>query len=142
MSRLADAAARRAGGCLCGQVRYTAPAQPLNTAVCHCRDCQKQAGRALSILAVFPRGEVRFEGTIACFHGTGTSGKTVLRHFCGQCGSPIYSDSDAMAERGIIAIKAGTLDEVTDLQPTAHYWASSRQAWLPLPGDGLIKSRE
>ena len=49
---------------------------------------------------------------------------------------------DAMAERGIIAIKAGTLDEVTDLQPTVHYWASSRQAWLPLPGDGLIKSRE
>ena len=133
---------RRTGACLCGQVRYSAPAQPLNTAVCHCRDCQKQAGSALSILAVFPRDEVRFEGLIACFHGTGTSGKTVLRHFCGQCGSPIYSDSEAMAERGIIAIKAGTLDEVTDLQPTVQYWVSSRQAWLPLPDGGVFKNRE
>ena len=96
----------------------------------------------MSILAVFPRDEVRFDGAISCFHGTGTSGKPVLRHFCGHCGSPIYSDSDAMAERGIIAIKAGTLDEVTDLQPTVHYWTSSRQEWLPLPDGSVIKSRE
>ena len=142
MTDTISAAARRTGGCLCGQVRYSAPAEPLKTAVCHCRDCQKQAGSALSILAVFPRGEVRFEGRISCFHGQGSSGKAVLRHFCVDCGSPIYSDSDAMAERGIIAIKAGTLDEVTDLQPTVHYWASSRQAWLPLPDGGVIKSRE
>ena len=47
-----------------------------------------------------------------------------------------------MAERGIIAIKAGTLDEVTDLQPTVQYWVSSRQAWLPLPDGGVFKNRE
>ncbi len=142
MSDTIDAAARRAGGCLCGQVRYSAPAEPLNTAVCHCRDCQKQAGSALSILAVFPRDAVQFEGTISCYRGQGSSGKAVLRHFCGQCGSPIYSDSDAMAERGIIAIKAGTLDEVSDLQPTVQYWASSRQTWLPLPDGRSVKNRE
>ena len=95
---------RRSGGCLCGQVRYTAPAQPLATAVCYCRDCQKQAGSALSILAVFPRDAVQFDGAISCYHGQGTSGNVVLRNFCGQCGSPIYSDSDVMAERGGIAI--------------------------------------
>ena len=133
---------RRSGGCLCGQVRYTAPAQPLATAVCYCRDCQKQAGSALSILAVFPRDAVQFDGAISCYHGQGTSGNVVLRNFCGQCGSPIYSDSDVMAERGIIAIKAGTLDDVSDLHPTVQYWTDSRQTWLPLAEGGVIKSRE
>jgi hypothetical protein len=133
---------RRSGGCLCGQVRYTTPAEPLTTAVCHCRDCQKQAGSALSILAVFPREAVHFEGKISCFNGIGTSGRAVLRHFCGQCGSPIYSDSEAMAERGILAIKAGTLDEVADLRPSVQYWTSSRQEWLPLPEGCAIKSHK
>lgn len=27
----------REGGCLCGQVRYKVPAQPVNTIVCHCK---------------------------------------------------------------------------------------------------------
>lgn len=132
----------RSGGCLCGQVRYTAPARPLTTAVCHCRDCQKQAGSALSVLAVFPRDAVKFEGTISCYEGQGTSGAAVLRNFCGQCGSPIFSDSETMAQRGIIAIKAGTLDEVSDLEPSVHYWTSSRQSWVDLPEGVNLKERE
>ncbi len=142
MTDTADGAPRRTGSCLCGQVRYSVPAEPLTTAVCHCRDCQKQAGSALSVLAVFPRDAVQFEGVLSCFRGQGSSGKAVLRHFCGQCGSPIYSDSDTMAERGILAIKAGTLDDVGDLQPAVHYWASSRQTWLPLPDGGTVKNQE
>ena len=38
------------GGCLCGQVRYTANAEPAFTGVCHCKNCQKQAGSAFSIV--------------------------------------------------------------------------------------------
>jgi hypothetical protein len=34
------------GGCLCGKVRYSATADPAIVAVCHCRNCQKQAGTA------------------------------------------------------------------------------------------------
>ena len=32
------------GGCLCGQVRYTANADPAFTGVCHCTTCQKESG--------------------------------------------------------------------------------------------------
>lgn len=142
MDELCASNDRRSGGCLCGQVRYTAPSLPLTTAVCHCRDCQKQAGSALSILAVFPRATVLFTGEISCFHGRGSSGKAVLRNFCGQCGSPIYSDSDAMTERGIIAIKAGTLDDISDLRPDVHYWVDSKQPWLELTDGAVRKNRE
>ena len=132
----------RTGGCLCGRVRYTAPRAPLAVAVCHCRDCQRQAGSALSILAVFPREAVRFEGEISRFDGRGSSGAPVWRHFCGGCGSPLYSDSPTMQARGIIAIKAGTLDEVDDLAPVTHYWVQSRQPWLPLPETAVPRARE
>jgi hypothetical protein len=132
----------RFGGCLCGQVRYSAPAQPLSIVVCHCRDCQKQAGSAFSILAVFPRDTISFRGEISCFQGQGSSGQVVLRHFCGACGSPIYSDSDAMAARGIIAIKAGTLDDIADLQPAVHFWTRSKQPWLLLADSSTCMEQE
>ena len=32
------------GGCLCGQVRYSANADPTIVAACHCKNCQKQTG--------------------------------------------------------------------------------------------------
>ncbi|MEC8526956.1 MAG: aldehyde-activating protein, partial [Pseudomonadota bacterium] len=39
---------KKTGGCLCGQVRYETKADPLMTGVCHCKNCQKQAGSAFS----------------------------------------------------------------------------------------------
>ncbi|HEX7876236.1 MAG TPA: GFA family protein [Sphingobium sp.] len=127
--------ATRTGGCLCGAVRYSAPGTPLAVATCHCRDCQKQAGSAFSLLAIFPRDAVIFEGELALFSGRGDSGNAIERRFCRACGSPISSDSDAMRERGVIVIKAGTLDDVSDLQPAIHYWTRSRQDWFALPTD-------
>ena len=38
-----------AGGCLCGQLRYTANTEPVFSAVCHCKTCQKQSGTAFNI---------------------------------------------------------------------------------------------
>lgn len=134
--------ATRSGGCLCGAIRYTAPAIPASVVVCHCRDCQKQAGSAFSIIAVFPRDAVQVDGTPALLMGQGTSGAPVERHFCGACGSPIFSDSPAMQARGIVAIKAGTLDDVADLTPRAHVWASSKQPWMIVAPDVPCIDRE
>ena len=50
------------GGCLCGAVRYESEAEPVLTAVCHCRDCQKQTSSAFSVLVVLPKDNLRTEG--------------------------------------------------------------------------------
>ena len=50
------------GGCLCGAVRYESEAEPVLTAVCHCRDCQKQTSSAFSVLVVLPKDSLRTEG--------------------------------------------------------------------------------
>ena len=36
------------GGCLCGQARYSANADPVFVGVCHCKNCQKQTGASRS----------------------------------------------------------------------------------------------
>ncbi len=32
------------GKCLCGRLTYSADAEPALVCVCHCKDCQRQAG--------------------------------------------------------------------------------------------------
>jgi hypothetical protein len=110
----------RQGGCLCGQVRYTVPAKPIETVVCHCRNCQKQAGSAFSVVAFFQRDTLQLTGELQTFEDRGTSGQKVFRRFCGNCGSPVITDTE---------------DEVDDLQPSLHCWVSSKQCWLTLADD-------
>jgi hypothetical protein len=132
----------RTGGCLCGKIRYTLTTEPLAVCVCHCRNCQKQAGSALSVVAVYPRPALTVTGKPKVFEDRGTSGQKVFRNFCPDCGSPVITDTERAREQGIIFIKAGTLDDVSDLKPTTHYWAKSAQSWFHMPEDAEILRQE
>lgn len=134
--------APRTGGCLCGNIRYTLSAEPLAVVVCHCRNCQKQAGSALSVVAVVARDALKLQGAPKVFEDRGTSGQVVYRNFCADCGSPVVTDTPRAREQGIIFIKAGTLDDVSDLRPSAHYWTRSAQPWIRLPDDAQIFHQE
>ena len=131
----------RTGGCLCGAIRYEAQWPPLATVVCHCKNCQKQAGSALSVVAVLPRDSLTVTGDLCTYQDVGASGQAVFRKFCGQCGSPVVTDTAAAEQQGIIFIKAGTLDEAADLAPTRHYWTKSAQDWFVFP-DGAERLAE
>ena len=81
------------GGCLCGGVRYEGEAEPVLTAVCHCKDCQKRTSSAFSVFVVLPKGALRMEGLdLAAFEHVGGSGQPVVRRFCPHCGSPVLAD--------------------------------------------------
>ena len=121
------------GGCLCGAVRYQLTSAPKALVVCHCKDCQKQAGSAFSVVGVSARDDLKLTGALTSFTHPGSSGQDVTRKFCGLCGSPVLTDTDAARDQGIIFFKAGTLDSTTDLAPTVHYWTGSAQAWFAMP---------
>ncbi len=98
------------GGCLCGAVRYETEAEPVTTAVCHCRNCQKQSGSALSVIVAFPAGSLTTTGdSLTAYEDRGVSGKTVLRYFCNRCGSPLITRAEFSPD--VEFIKAGTLDD-------------------------------
>jgi len=120
----------RSGGCLCGKVRFSMAGEPIATAICHCRNCQKTAGSAFSVIVLAPVAALSVEGTPAIYRDTGDSGATVERSFCGNCGSPIVSDSPGMRQQGMTAIKAAAFDDVAWLKPTVQIWCDSEQPWI------------
>jgi hypothetical protein len=121
------------GGCLCGKVRYKASGEPALTAVCHCKNCQRQAGSAFSIVVCVPESAMSIEGATKTFNDKGDSGQPVYRVFCPECGSPIISKAPAMP--GLNIIKAGTLDDTSWLKPTMEIFCNSAQPWVELSGD-------
>ena len=50
------------GGCVCGNLRYAADTEPIFSAVCHCKTCQKQTGTAFRIVVAVPRPAVSLQG--------------------------------------------------------------------------------
>jgi hypothetical protein len=132
-------AEQREGGCLCGAVRYRVPWPPAATVTCSCRNCQKQAGSALSVVLVFPRDAVEVRGPLKTYVDRGTSGQDIFRRFCPECGSPVLTDTPRAAWQEILFVKGGTLDDVSDLKPDTHYWTESAQPWMTLPeGDRRV----
>jgi hypothetical protein len=114
-------------------VRYSVEAEPILTVVCHCTDCQKQAGAAFSIEFGVPLSAVTVQGTTKTFHGKGDSGKAVERRFCPECGSALISWGAAMPDA--LWVKAGTLDDTKWLSPTMEIYCDSAQPWVRLASD-------
>lgn len=120
------------GRCLCGAITYEFPDDPAVWAVCHCLNCQRQAGSAFSTLAGVPMAKFNMTGEPKLYEDHDTdSGNSVQRYFCGECGSPIYS---ALAEQpDVIYLKTGTLDDTSAFNPAFHVWTSTKQQWVDLP---------
>ncbi len=120
---------RTTGGCLCGRVRYSFGGSPLLTAICHCRNCQRQSGSAFGIVAAVPGDDFVLDGETRTFDDSSDSGRTVARVFCPACGSPILSTIAPMP--GIMLIKAGTLDDPSGLQPAIEVYCDRALPFLP-----------
>ena len=123
---------KMSGSCLCGQVHYTADAEPMFTGVCHCKDCQKQSGAAFSIVVAIPQAALSIQGSPKTYAKTGDSGKGVVAKFCPNCGTTITSEPELMP--GASILRAGTLDDTSWLQPAMEIYCDSKQNWVQLGG--------
>ena len=62
---------------------------------------------------------------------SGASGQPFHRHYCGSCGSHVYSHGAAYG--AVAFIKAGTLDDATWLAPSTHIWVAEKLPWVSIP---------
>ncbi len=117
------------GGCLCGAVRYTV-SQPLEKIIaCHCTHCQKASGAGASHNALLPTSAVTFtSGTPKLFRDTAESGNILKRYFCGDCGSPLYSQREKLPE--MMVLKIGTLDSPPPMKLVMNIWTRSARPWM------------
>lgn len=131
------------GRCLCGAITYELSGDLIATAVCHCDHCQRQSGGAFSVNLIAHESQLAVTGDLATYEDPGDHGTDevfVWRRFCGSCGSPIYSALKEPA--GVIAVKAGTLDEKSGVAPTVEAWCVDRQPWVSLPDMAVSMERE
>jgi len=86
--------------------------------------------------------QMTVNGELAAYEERGEKGDQVYvrRRFCSTCGSPILSE--IVLSEGVIAVKAGTLDDVSDVKPTVEAWCVDRQPWAILPGMAVSMERE
>jgi len=116
------------GGCLCGAVRYEISSPITELRACHCTHCQKASGAAGSVNAAVPGAAFKLtKGTPRRYAGVADSGRTLYRFFCGDCGSPIYSQRETAPET--MMVRAGTLDDSSGLKVTASIWTRSARSW-------------
>lgn len=129
------------GSCLCGKITYTiaADAEPMANVICYCVNCRKATGTHMFNSSVFPLAA--FAVTSAPAHtpkvyvDTKTdSGHALERHFCGDCGSPMYCRSLGPQGAGWVSVTAGTVDRGqragTAWAPTMVVYGEERPAWL------------
>ena len=117
---------------MCGKLRYAADSEPVFSAVCHCKTCQKQTGTAFRIVVAVPRPAVYLRGMPRTYTRMGDSGQEVINRFCADCGSTVVIEPTALGD--ITIIPAGTLDDTSWLQPTMEIYCDDAQSWVQLGG--------
>lgn len=122
------------GNCLCGAIRFECECDPIASYLCHCTDCQHATGGAFAACVLVPAGELRVtRGETTRFERVADSGNTVVREFCGSCGSALFSNSAVRPDWQVI--RMGVLDRGQELRPVLHIWTDSAFQWA-LPDDG------
>jgi len=123
------------GGCLCGAVRYEYDGEIGPANYCHCTDCRRSTASAFNIRVRVAAARFRLlKGQPRGFTKTGDSGGELTRHFCTECGSPLFTSSPRHPE--VLYLKAGSLDDPSVVRPAHQIWLQSRVKWA-LIGDNL-----
>jgi hypothetical protein len=123
------------GGCLCGQVRWRATAEPANVRVCHCRLCQRWTGAPFFARAIFRAEDFAWSGATTSW----PTSPRVVRRACARCGTPMLSVPNDPPAR--VGVSVATCDDRHALAPTVHIWVSEKVDWLTLD-DGLSQHAE
>ncbi|KAL5487583.1 hypothetical protein ACEPAI_5691 [Sanghuangporus weigelae] len=129
------------GSCLCGAIKFEVNADPVVVSCCHCKNCKKYTGTVFTTNVVFPAGSVRVtsgESAISIFHDTAQdSGNSLLRKFCGICGSPLYNEGGDFGRT--LAVFYSALDDFTTFEadsptkepkPQVEYYSKDRVSWV------------
>ncbi|MFZ0269567.1 GFA family protein [Caulobacter sp.] len=114
------------GGCQCCAIRYRIEGELMGSGVCHCRQCQYATGGGPNSVALAPKaGFTVTKGEPRRYVRKSGSGGEVVQVFCGDCGSPLWSEGDFPFH----PVKAGSLDDPSILEPAIHLWTSEAQPW-------------
>ena len=113
------------GGCHCGAIRYEVEGEPINHALCHCIDCQRNSGAPMVGWLMVDDTALRVTGEPSIY----PSSEHARRYFCIQCGTGLFYSNDEMLP-GRVDIQSATLDEPGTVPAQAHIQVAERIGWM------------
>jgi hypothetical protein len=125
------------GQCHCGLVTYEAEIDPKQVSICHCTDCQALTGSPYRVTAICSAEQIRITGQApSIYPKTGDNGRTRFQHFCGRCGSALFTSGEGGPQDW--GIRWGSIRQRANLIPTRQIWCRSAAPWInevgKLPG--------
>lgn len=118
------------GGCACGRIRYTGAQAPLAMINCHCTDCQLSSGAPFASGIVVMTADLEVSGSPKSYAVRAGSGGLATRSFCADCGTPLFTHSEATAE--FTSIRFPSLDDASAFKPMLDIHTASAQTWVCL----------
>jgi hypothetical protein len=114
--------------CACGQVEMSVRGAVVSMLMCSCLDCQRATGSGHASVALVPAEALTLAGNAKSFDRPSDSGATFTRHFCPECGTPLYGQSSRAPDMRMIPVGffAG---QNAWYEPNQLIFARSQQAW-------------
>lgn len=114
------------GGCLCGNIRFTAAGKPQKPHSCSCKMCQRHSGALTQTWVEFSEEQVTWDGP-GGKPAVWRSSDYSSRSFCSTCGSTL----GAIDDEPVIALVLGVFDSNNkkELRPESHSYKSKRPKW-------------
>ena len=119
------------GACACGPIRVEAEADPENTNLCHCTDCQTATGTTFRVSVRVQGATLKITGKPNIYvKTTADSGIPRVQAFCGSCGSPLYSTTVGDGVQPMYMLRVGILRQRDQFVPKRQIWWRSAQPWV------------
>lgn len=121
------------GGCLCGAVRFTATPESHEYGACHCDMCRRWT--AGPFMAIDCGGTVNIEDDAAL--GVYRSSEWAERHFCKQCGTPLYYK---LVGKDYYVVSIEAFDDNSDFQFVSQIFIDKKPAHYTFANDTKNKT--
>jgi hypothetical protein len=116
------------GGCVCGKTRYVLTHEPITIYACHCARCQTRTGSAFGVTMIVPTAYFQLTGGSTEGWLVNVDSREYVWEKCFECRTDLYAEIRATPD--ILAVWAGTFDDVSWIAPKAHIWAKNKQGWF------------
>jgi hypothetical protein len=128
------------GGCLCGEVRFALSAPPHGAGYCHCTRCQRRTGTAASAQARIDGRTLRFLQGEDLLRGWRHPDGGYEKHFCGVCGSHLFSSNPEDPIQ--MSVRMGAFDGDPGIRLSWRAYVAYAAPWEPIPEDGMERFAE
>ncbi len=116
------------GGCRCGALRFRVTEQPIASAACHCRGCQKMSGSAFSTTLMVPvTGFTLLQGAVV---QGGMKSPDLMHIHCAECLAWVFTRIPGME---FLNLRPTRLDDPSGFVPLMETCTSEKLPWAETP---------